>query len=116
MPLRTITEPDPASLLDQPERFFIFYSSVVEGKLWCPDCVVVDDLLQQTFSSADSPDALIIYVGDRPTWKASSNAFRSDPWKVSDIPTIIKVQNGKEVARLVDTEIAEKLVEFIKTD
>jgi len=115
MPLRIITDSDPTSLLDQPERFLIFYSSVVEGKLWCQDCVAVDDLVQQAFTSDDSPAALIVYVGDRPTWKASSNPYRGEPWTVSAIPTIIKVQDGKEVARLVDTQITEKLLEFIKS-
>jgi len=75
---------------------------------------VVDDLVQQAFTSADSPDALIIYSGDRPTWKASSNQYRGEPWTVSVIATIVKIHDGKEVARLVDTEITENLLEFIK--
>jgi len=63
------------------EQYIVFFSSIVNGKLWCPvsakmlailpdserqkqDCVRIDDLIQKTFGES-GPTALIAYVGDR---------------------------------------------------
>jgi len=75
---------DPISLLKVPERFIIFYSSVVDGEMWCPvrpgsglqtrcaltkknllqDSRRVEKIVKDTFS-ATGPDGLIVYVGTR---------------------------------------------------
>jgi len=113
MPLQTSnTIPDS---LTASEEYLIFYSSIVNGRLWCPDCNAVDGLVKSTFSSEDAPSALIIYVGDRPTWKSPSNVFRGEPFKIQSVPTILKIQNGKEVGRLVDNEITPGLANFIRS-
>ncbi|THV07462.1 hypothetical protein K435DRAFT_833363 [Dendrothele bispora CBS 962.96] len=101
-------------LVQASESFLIFYSSVVNGKLWCPDCQDVEELVKRTFEPEDAPPALIVYVGDRNTWKSPSNVFRKAPWSLSSIPTIIKMKDGKEEARLVESEISSKLESFIK--
>ncbi|KAK0233799.1 hypothetical protein IW262DRAFT_111242 [Armillaria fumosa] len=115
-------------------EYLIFYSSIVDGQLWCPDCRAVDRLLRDTFGSDESPSALIVYVGDRPTsvremgmcpcsllimthysdrWKTPANEFRGEPWKIESIPTIIKLKDGAEASRLVDSEISAGLQAFI---
>jgi len=104
----------PHALLDVPEKYLIFYSSLVQGKLWCPDCRDVEQFVRESFTKEGAPDALIVYVGDRPQWKAALNPFRGDPWHLKSIPTIVKVENGKEVGRLVEGEIPEKLESLIK--
>jgi len=101
------------SLKNVPEKFLIFYSSIVDGKLWCPDCVAVDNLVRETFSAADSPSALIVYVGDRAQWKSPSNAFRGDPWELTSIPTIVKLGDPKGEDRLVLDEITQRLTNFV---
>ncbi|EKM84073.1 hypothetical protein AGABI1DRAFT_81793 [Agaricus bisporus var. burnettii JB137-S8] len=103
----------PHALLDVPEKILIFYSSPVHGELWCPDCRDVEQLVRDTFDSPHAPDALIIYVGDKSQWKAEHNPFRKDPWKLRVIPTIVKLDKGKEVGRLVDKEISEGLATFV---
>ncbi|KAF8576499.1 hypothetical protein K439DRAFT_659412 [Ramaria rubella] len=46
--------------------FMIFYSSKVEGIMWCPDCRNVEDFVQRTFDA--SPETgIIIYVGAEST-------------------------------------------------
>ncbi|KAF9074905.1 hypothetical protein BDP27DRAFT_1287038 [Rhodocollybia butyracea] len=106
----------PPSLTKASEsEYLIFYSSIVNGRLWCPDCIAVEELVKDTFSSDGSPSALIIYVGDRSTWKSPSNTLRGEPWRVQSVPTIMKVKNGKEVKRLVDSEITSGLTNFIKS-
>ncbi|KAJ7040336.1 hypothetical protein C8F04DRAFT_1083256 [Mycena alexandri] len=103
----------PAALLDRPEEFLIFYSDVVDGQLWCPDCRVVDDQVRGAFTAANSPSAVIVYVGNRPDWKSTDNIFRGEPFKITTIPTIVKLKENKEAGRLVDTEIKTGLDKFV---
>ncbi|PPQ79409.1 hypothetical protein CVT25_002679 [Psilocybe cyanescens] len=105
---------DPVSLKSVPEKFIIFYSSIVDGEMWCPDCRVVDKLVQNTFSQ-DGPAALIVYVGDRGQWKTASNAYRQEPWKITTVPTIVRLKDGEEEARLEDPgPIQQGVATFVK--
>ncbi|RSH93154.1 hypothetical protein EHS25_007507 [Saitozyma podzolica] len=87
--------------------FLIFYSSVVDGQMWCPDCRNVEGTVKEVFDGFDKPRGIIIWVGDRTEWRTPSNSARVD-WKVSSIPTILRIQDGKETARLVENEILDK--------
>ncbi|KAI0756472.1 hypothetical protein C8Q80DRAFT_1091161 [Daedaleopsis nitida] len=103
--------PDPAAPLwvtqsaaDSP--YLIFYASRDEsGRMWCPDCVRVESLIQEAFGPAGRPPATIVYVGQRPEWKTPSNPFRTSSWDVRSIPTVIRTRDG---ARLVDEEITQE--------
>lgn len=114
MPLSTRQEDtDLLSLRQAPGlKFLVFYSSIVDGQLWCPDCRRVEQLVNDKLLNSDL-DAVIIYVGDRHEWKTSSNVYRKEPWKVSSIPTIIRLRDGTEEGRLVDEDIEGGLVDFI---
>ncbi|KAJ4472605.1 hypothetical protein C8J55DRAFT_607760 [Lentinula edodes] len=115
MPIH-IADPNitPESLPKVSEEYLVFYSSIVDGQMWCPDCLAVEELVERTFSSEDAPSALIVYAGDRPTWKSPSNIFRTGPFAVQCVPSIVKIQNGKEVGRLVDQgEIIPGLANFV---
>ncbi|KAF8512849.1 hypothetical protein BU17DRAFT_95883 [Hysterangium stoloniferum] len=83
------------------------------GCMWCPDCRDVEEYVKEAFESS-SQTGLIIYVGNKPTWKSPENRFRHSH-NISSIPTIVRLDNGKETARLVDNEILEpgKLVQLI---
>lgn len=106
---------DPITLQNVPEQFVIFYASIIDGQMWCPDCRVVEKLVRETFSDR-GPAALIVYVGDKPQWKNQSNVYRQEPWKIAGVPTIVQLKDGKEVGRLSDdVEILEKLTDFIDT-
>ena len=85
MPLEIVESPiDPATLKNLPNQYLIFYSSIVDGKMWCPvfasrrlrskvtvmtvfkqDCRDVQGLVERTFGPADAPSAMIVYVGER---------------------------------------------------
>jgi len=113
MPVRESEDPAQPSTLENGirEDFLLFYASRDEaGKMWCPDCVAVDDLVQRTFGPKDGPSVFIVHVGQRAEWKSQLNPFRADPWKVESIPTIIRVRDG---ARLVDKEIDDRLASFL---
>lgn len=79
-----------SALATVPEKYLIFYSSEVNGQMWCPvclaikniyrrkhvelkliddlwfkDCRRVDSLVKSAFSEETGPDGLIVFVGDR---------------------------------------------------
>jgi len=117
MPLNTV--PDPFELSSYQginENFVIFYSSRDEesGRMWCPDCRDVEDIIARTFAPPDGPSGLIIYVGQKAEWKAEGNIFRSAPWRIASIPTIVKLKDGAEVGRLVEGEIISKLAALVE--
>jgi len=88
----------------------IFYASIVDGKMWCRDCRDVEDLVKKTFESNNEWLGVIIYVGDRPTWRDSNNTFRKE-WGLTGVPTLVTLNtNGKEERRLVEHEITPKSV------
>jgi len=105
MPLRVSEITEPSSLKGVSEKYLIFYSSLTDGILWCEDCRKVDPIVQHIFGPPNGPEGLIVYVGQRTEWKRpADNPFRGEPWKIESIPTIIKVQDSKEIGRLVDSE------------
>ncbi|KII93677.1 hypothetical protein PLICRDRAFT_100806 [Plicaturopsis crispa FD-325 SS-3] len=113
MPLRvadaTVT---PEALKEAKETYLIFYSSPdSNGRLWCPDCRDVEGLVKGTFEPKDGPSGVIVYVGQKAEWKTPANAFRGEPWRVTGVPTIIKL---RDVARLVDNEITSRLTSFVE--
>lgn len=75
---------DPVTLQNVPDEFVIFYSSIIDGQMWCPvscywilialpdrlaflfieDCRVVEKLVKETFPE-QGPGALIVYVGNK---------------------------------------------------
>ncbi|EGN97164.1 hypothetical protein SERLA73DRAFT_183803 [Serpula lacrymans var. lacrymans S7.3] len=112
MPLRFVDFPsDPNSLKSVPGDYLVIYSSLTDGKLWCPDCVAVDDTVQSVFGNNDGPSALIVYVGQKADWKTPSNQFRGEPWKIQSVPTIIRLRDD---ARLVDMDIIHRLHGFVE--
>ncbi|CDO73100.1 hypothetical protein BN946_scf185007.g154, partial [Trametes cinnabarina] len=95
MPLKESPDPaEPAWVEGVTADFLIFYSSRDEsGKLWCPDCVAVENVVQATFGPPEGPSGVIVYVGQRPAWKTPSNPFRAAPWNVASIPTVIRTRD-----------------------
>ena len=85
----------------------------------------MEDVILKTFSPADGPSALIVWVGQRhecvlsavvvlrphkcliasvflcARWKTPSNPFRAEPWSVGSIPTIIRVKDVSVSTQLV---------------
>ncbi|KAF8532085.1 hypothetical protein JB92DRAFT_2844413 [Gautieria morchelliformis] len=78
------------------------------------DCRDVEDRVQKTFQGS-SETGLIIYVGQKPEWKSSTNKYRNSH-NIESIPTIVRINNGIEEARLVGDEISRPgtLEQFIR--
>jgi len=107
---------DPYTLRKVPEKFVIFYASITElnGQMWCPECTAVEGLVKDTFSES-GPEALVVYVGNRMQWKSPLNIYRQQPWKITNVPTIVRLREGQDVGRLAsDSDIIKGLSEFVK--
>ncbi|TKY85882.1 hypothetical protein EX895_005423 [Sporisorium graminicola] len=98
MTLTSSTDVPPAQA-DKPQ-YLIFFSSGTPP--WCPDCVDAQPAVQEVFA-AGNVDGHIVLVGEKPEWKTPENRFRKE-YAIRCIPTITKVVDGKEVARLEDSE------------
>jgi len=115
MPLDTIEDPFELSSFEcVKQNFVIFYASRDDdGKMWCPDCRDVEEIIERTFAPADGPTGLIVYVGQRVEWKTGANFFRAAPWRIRSIPTVVKLQGAEEAGRLVEGQIASDLPAFV---
>ncbi|KZT62582.1 thioredoxin-like protein [Calocera cornea HHB12733] len=103
-----------------PKRpFLIYYASIdpATGQMWCPDCRAVESTVKDLFEKEDGPTGLIIWVGQRAEWKDPNNQYRKEAG-ITGVPTIVKLKDGKEVARLVEYNILDKdkLSAFMKDD
>ncbi|KAG8870167.1 hypothetical protein FRB97_000265 [Tulasnella sp. 331] len=98
----------PLSTASGVANVLIFYSSVIDGQLWCPDCRFVESIIKTTFENSADRQGIIVYVGDQATWRNPNNTYRKG-WKISSVPTLIRLNaEGKEESRLVDSEITLK--------
>ncbi|ORY34598.1 hypothetical protein BCR39DRAFT_513556 [Naematelia encephala] len=119
MPLHAKPYPHVFNSLNGPtapaQTYLVFYSSVVDGRMWCPDCRNVEQVVKDAFDGPDKPKAIIHWVGTSSEWKTETNPARVD-WNVQTIPTILRIENGKETARLVENDILEegRLASFIR--
>ncbi|OXG19425.1 hypothetical protein C366_02271 [Cryptococcus neoformans Tu401-1] len=119
MPLQTAPYPHVFNALNGPTApaisYIVFYSNIVDGQMWCPDCRAVENVVKEAFDAPDKPNAAIFWVGNRQEWRTPNNQARTE-WNVNSVPTILRLENGKETGRLVEDEILDKarLQAFIK--
>nr|GAT57468.1 predicted protein [Mycena chlorophos] len=99
--------------------YLVFYASIdpTQGRMWCGDCRRVEEVVRRVFDDAGGPSAAIVYVGSKPEWKSPTSAFRGEPFILTDVPTIAKLErdgNGNVgIVKLVDTEIDAGLPAFV---
>lgn len=121
--------PDPASAEDALSRsrqdpaavLFLFFGSQdpATGASWCPDCVTADPVLRSVITRV-RPD-LVLYecpVGPRDTWKGRpDHPYRRHPvFRLERIPTLIRIEGGCELGRLVEADCArqERIEAFLR--
>ncbi|WVO15001.1 hypothetical protein L204_102644 [Cryptococcus depauperatus] len=111
MPLHTTPFPHVFNALNgptaPPTHYIVFYSSIVDGQMWCSDCRAVESTVKEAFDGPDKPNAAVYWVGNVRDWRTPNNSVRVD-WNVNSIPTILRIDEGKETARLVKDEILDK--------
>ncbi|KAI5464800.1 hypothetical protein BGZ63DRAFT_421794 [Mariannaea sp. PMI_226] len=87
-----------------PATHYVVYFASGEPS-WCPDCVRAVAPLKSVFGSESAPTAYIVRVGSREEWRGvPTNKYRQAPYNIQGVPTIVRVENGVEVARLGDVE------------
>ncbi|RSH80024.1 uncharacterized protein EHS24_009695 [Apiotrichum porosum] len=110
MPLIESSYPHVLGALNGPtapkRSFLIFYSNVVDGRMWCPDCRVVEDAVKKAFQGEDKPQGIIYWVGSLAQWRDKNNHARTS-WNVNSVPTILRIEDGKETGRIVENEILD---------
>ncbi|EPQ28613.1 uncharacterized protein PFL1_03916 [Pseudozyma flocculosa PF-1] len=109
MPLDTThtTPPSPTSAAAS-THYLVFFSS--GSPPWCPDCVDAQPAIQSVFvdeKATNGAHAYMILVGEKPEWKTPENRYRKE-YGLKCIPTILRIENGKETARLEDDECKSK--------
>lgn len=108
--------PDPAAFdtfVPEPEDallFYVFFGSEVPetGESWCPDCVMADPVIRATLSRITARPVHLVEcpVGDRASYKGrADHPYRVHPHiRLQRIPTVVRVERGREVGRLVEGE------------
>ncbi|OQV18564.1 hypothetical protein BV898_07390 [Hypsibius exemplaris] len=101
-----------------PKYFSYFYGNEdpTTKKSWCPDCVASDPVVSAALKQAPADMEVIrVAVGERAAWKDQGNNYRKE-LHIKGIPTLVRFVDGKEVARLEDSECAarEKVDSFFK--
>ncbi|BEJ11712.1 hypothetical protein CspHIS471_0201720 [Cutaneotrichosporon sp. HIS471] len=108
MPLLKSTYPQTINALrgtTAGRTFLIFYSNIVNGQMWCPDCRAVEGIVEDAFDADDKPTCAIVWV-ERDEWKKPNGAERVQ-WNLTGLPTIIRFEGGNETARLVEGEMLD---------
>ncbi|KAH7017997.1 thioredoxin-like protein [Microdochium trichocladiopsis] len=92
----------PPALDEQGAQYVVFFASGQPS--WCPDCRDALPALQAVFGGQDAPTAHLVRAGERPEWRDPKNKYRTQPWGITCLPTVVRYESGKEVARLGDVE------------
>ncbi|WRT69800.1 uncharacterized protein IL334_006791 [Kwoniella shivajii] len=85
---------------DGKPTYLIFYSDIEGGKMWCPHCRDVEGIVKSAFTGKSKPDGVITYIGPYSGWKNVPSHPARIKYGIKFVPTIIKLENGKEIARV----------------
>ncbi|WVQ84428.1 hypothetical protein IAT38_006580 [Cryptococcus sp. DSM 104549] len=119
MPLEETNYPPPDATIASTDKptFLIFYSNVEGGSMWCPHCRDVEGVVKAAFTGGSKPKGVITYVGSFTQWKTPPTPHPARAkYGVERVPTIIRLENGKETARATKLDIlsSSKFEEFLQ--
>jgi thiol-disulfide isomerase/thioredoxin len=89
--------------------------SIETGKSWCPDCTAADPIIEEALSSSSENFILLKCPVDRATYKARDHYYQKLPLvSLTCVPTLLKVSNGKCIARLNDSQcqVLENIIDL----
>lgn len=105
---------------DYDKVFLLFLASYDEsGSSWCGDCRDAEPVIKSVMdelAAADGGDRIMfvtVFVGQRSEWKTASNAFRSEPFHVKAVPTLMLASGEErlEEAQLLHPEKIRQLLD-----
>lgn len=89
MPLRDVIEPE---MLGRGDEYVLFFAS--GSPPWCSDCRDALPALESVFTNdADDTIVQVVKVGDENEWKSPNNQWRGGPYRVTEIPCLIKFED-----------------------
>eukprot|EP00761_Pharyngomonas_kirbyi_P004215 gb/GECH01004219.1/.p1 GENE.gb/GECH01004219.1/~~gb/GECH01004219.1/.p1 ORF type:complete len:128 (+),score=37.06 gb/GECH01004219.1/:1-384(+) len=93
------------------KKIFIYvFAEHVDGKSWCPDCVVSDPIINEQFNKQKDSAILIECPVVRNEWKGEPNhPFKThEQLKITALPTLLRWVNNEVTHRLVEGECHEE--------
>jgi thiol-disulfide isomerase/thioredoxin len=73
------------------KHFVLFFASGTPP--WCPDCRDAQPHLESVFKADDAPVLHVVRVGEREQWKTPSNKWRAEPYRIGEIPTLVRLED-----------------------
>ena len=101
--------------LELPETYFAVFKGSTDpktGENWCSDCVAAEPALKKIAYPTAKENGVPLYVvscGLREVWKDKDHPLRvSKTFKLTGVPTMVKVVEGSVIQRLVEGELADE--------
>ncbi|KAG4441430.1 hypothetical protein IFR05_003117 [Cadophora sp. M221] len=84
--------------------FVVVYASLVNGKSWCGDCRDAESFVNSKFASGEDV-VKVVYAGQRDEWRKQDNPWRVAPFKITNLPTLVKVTAEGNFEKLVEADV-----------
>ncbi|KAH6712370.1 hypothetical protein BKA61DRAFT_657752 [Leptodontidium sp. MPI-SDFR-AT-0119] len=84
--------------------FVVVYASLVNGKSWCGDCRDAESFVNSKFASGEDV-VKVVYAGQRDEWRKQDNPWRAAPFKITNLPTLVKVTAEGNFEKLVEADV-----------
>ncbi|KAH7412824.1 hypothetical protein BKA64DRAFT_659646 [Cadophora sp. MPI-SDFR-AT-0126] len=93
-----------ASATTSKPAFAVIYASLVNSKSWCGDCRDAEAFVNSKFASGEDV-VKVVYAGQRDEWRKQDNPWRAAPFKITNLPTLVKVTADGKVEKLVEADV-----------
>ncbi|KAL5322677.1 hypothetical protein ACEPPN_010652 [Leptodophora sp. 'Broadleaf-Isolate-01'] len=93
-----------ASATASKPSFVVVYASLVNGKSWCGDCRDAESFVNSKFASGEDV-VKVVYAGQRDEWRKQDNPWRAAPFKITNLPTLVKVTAEGNFEKLVEADV-----------
>ncbi|EKD17580.1 hypothetical protein MBM_04441 [Drepanopeziza brunnea f. sp. 'multigermtubi' MB_m1] len=88
--------------------FLVVYASLdPSGKSWCGDCRVAESFVNRKFADRELDVVRVVYAGQRDEWRDQNNPWRRAPFSITNLPTLVKVTDGKW-EKLVEADVYDQ--------
>ena len=98
-----------------PSTYYAIFKGSVDPKTginWCSDCVTAEPAINKIAVPLAKENELPLYIvscGLREVWKDKQHPLRiSYVFKLTGVPTMVKVEDGEVLQRLVEGELADE--------
>ncbi|KAH7348507.1 hypothetical protein BKA65DRAFT_427537 [Rhexocercosporidium sp. MPI-PUGE-AT-0058] len=93
-----------ASATASKPSFVVVYASLMNGKSWCGDCRDAESFVNSKFASGEDV-VKVVYAGQRDEWRKQDNPWKAAPFKITNLPTLVKFTAEGEFEKLVEEDV-----------